>query len=344
MNDGDVAARTPVERFTQKIPGRPWCSDDLRFGVRIRPRETALRSAYIQPNFPWLTSYIALDLDREGAALIAEQLALPRPTITTVNPNSSHAHLLFELQWPVSIGNLKAASLLQAVREGLMFSFGADSRYRGTLTQNPISPRWITHESDIAYTLSGLAEALPAQCLRAARVWPKPGAGVPNPLDVASRNCDCFEYVRHFGYRLAGRCLSKSELYERIYALCHIQNGSYSPPLQASELGSIAKSVTGWCWRKRESLMRKRADGKNRGILQLPAGLSIEARQREGARFTHKIRREETADSIAQAFAKLGPSAPRAAIADMAEVNIRTVWRYLRKNSALASVPEGAFS
>jgi hypothetical protein len=341
-----IAVSAPVERFTQKIPDRPWCSDDpRRFGVRIRPREIALRSAYLQPNFPWFISYIPLDLDREGAALIAEQLALPRPTITTVNPDSSHAHLLFELRRPVSTANFKAASFLRTVRKALMLSFGADPGYTGLLTQNPISPRWLTQESDVAYTLSDLAEALPAESLRAAREWPKAGAGALNPLEVASRNLDCFEYVRHFGYRLVGQCSNEYELYERIFAICRKRNGSYSPPMTDSELRSTAKSITRWCWKRRGSLMRRRAGRRRRGVLQLPPGLSMEERQRKGAQFTHMIRRTNTGDRIDRALAELGPSAPGAAIAAMADVNIRTVRRYARKNSALVSdAPEGAFS
>jgi hypothetical protein len=235
----------------------------------------------LQPNVPWRTAYIPLDLDRQGAALIADQLGLPQPTITIVNPSSTHGHLLFELNRPVSSANNVAVRYLQAVRYGLFRAFGADSSYTGLLIQNPLCPRWLSLTSDIQYDLEDLDCALSPSFLIAER---GPYGARRRQPDVESRNCNCFEYVRHFGYRRVARCSSQSELFSHLLTLCAQRNTTYSPPLPAWELRAIAKSVAGWCWTRREKLKRQRSgDGRRRGILGLTGSLSLHERRRKGA-------------------------------------------------------------
>lgn len=41
-----------VENFYAKLPHKPYCSDDLGYGVIIRPKKTAILKQYIQYNPP----------------------------------------------------------------------------------------------------------------------------------------------------------------------------------------------------------------------------------------------------------------------------------------------------
>ena len=63
----------------------------------IRPKLTAIKYKYIQPNSPYYLHYIVLDLDYE--AVIAEifyNLLIPvLPNVLTEIPENGKAHLIF---------------------------------------------------------------------------------------------------------------------------------------------------------------------------------------------------------------------------------------------------------
>jgi hypothetical protein len=328
-----------LERFVAQVPKRPYCSDNPRLGVYFRPRTAALKLGYIQANPPWRMCYVPLDVDRKGAALLPEQLGLPAPTITTVNPDSTHAHFLFELAYPVwrthskSTGNPKSSALYQIVGKALALAYQADPSYVGQLTQNPVSPRWPNLQFDKTYTLTELADCLPEGFLKRASElsnrWPAPA----NLLDVASRNCDCFEFARHRAYRLTAKCASQAQLYDVVISLCREHNSMYPQPMRDYEVRAIAKSITRYCWKVRDSLMRPRRDGKRRGILQLSQELSLPERQRRGAESTNLRRRQTTSASIERALIALGPDSRINEIAKAAKVHPRTISRYRQQNA-----------
>ena len=85
------------DNFIENLPKKPYCSDDLSQGVLIRPKLTAIKYKYIQPNSPYYLHYIVLDLDYE--AVIAEifyNLLIPvLPNVLTENPENGKAHLIF---------------------------------------------------------------------------------------------------------------------------------------------------------------------------------------------------------------------------------------------------------
>jgi hypothetical protein len=326
----------PIERFRANAPTRPYCTDDLCRGVRVLPRGAALKTAYIQANLPWFRKYLPLDVDQKAAALLPDQLGLPPPTIITVNPDTTHAHFLFELAVPAWSGNPKSDAYFRIVRRALALAYGADLAYVGLLIQNPLSPRWRCREYDKVYTLTELAIELPADLLKIARELPIRRFASANPPDVTSRNCDCFEFVRHIGYRLTRECASPGELCDRVLAFCRERNSGYLPPMRESELRWIAKSVARWCWNRRESLIRRRRDGKRRGILELPQDLSLAERQRQGARFIHQQRGLKTSQRIEQVLKTVSYNAGITTIAKAANVSTRTVRRYLQKNALTA--------
>jgi hypothetical protein len=82
-----------LERFLEHLPTRPYCTDDLTTGLKIRPKATAARAAYIQPNGPGMLWWLIYDVDREAAALAWEMGDLPPPNHAAINPVNAHAHL-----------------------------------------------------------------------------------------------------------------------------------------------------------------------------------------------------------------------------------------------------------
>ncbi|MCE6002739.1 replication initiation protein, partial [Acinetobacter pittii] len=53
--------------FYAKLPHKPYCSDDLGYGVIIRPKKTAIQMPYIQHNQPCLVTSLVFDIDRPDA-------------------------------------------------------------------------------------------------------------------------------------------------------------------------------------------------------------------------------------------------------------------------------------
>ena len=88
------------DNFIENLLKKPYCSDDLSQGVLIRPKLTAIKYKYIQPNSPYYLHYIVLDLDYE--AVIAEifyNLLIPvLPNVLTENPENGKAHLILSLK------------------------------------------------------------------------------------------------------------------------------------------------------------------------------------------------------------------------------------------------------
>ena len=134
-------------------------------------------TSYIQPNAPSRIAYIALDVDRQGAAYVAEDAGLPWPTFTVINPKTTHAHLLYELSAPVYSGRSdKADRFLNAVRGGLTETLGADSAYRGPLVQNPLHYCWRKIVTEISSPWRISPQAYQPSCCDP-RGWPPCRAG-----------------------------------------------------------------------------------------------------------------------------------------------------------------------
>ncbi len=58
-----------LELFNDRLPHKPYFSDDLHFGVRIAGKERAILAKYIQFNQPHAMFWLGFDVDRVGAAI-----------------------------------------------------------------------------------------------------------------------------------------------------------------------------------------------------------------------------------------------------------------------------------
>jgi hypothetical protein len=341
-------ASAAIERFIDNLPRKPYCSEDpRRFGVRPLQRDIAARCPYIQPNAPSRITYIALDVDKQGAAFVADDAGLPWPTFAVINPKTTHAHLLYELSAPVYPGRSdKADRFLNAVRGGLTEALGADSAYRGLLVQNPLHCRWRQLRTENKFALEYLAAAIPTELLQAPKI-----ASMPRRLDVRGRNDDLFDTARYLAYREVRAARSQDELRDWVLYQCRAHNSVYSPPLSDSEVRATARSITKWVWRHRDSIGSRR----HRGVLGLePIGYeqgemrqgAVKIYQRAGATYSRARRTLTVNAAIKSAVEQLnreGTNVTVAAIARWAQVSRNSVYRYLREPRS-GGCPEGLFS
>lgn len=56
-----------LETFKNSLPQKPYCTDDLSFGLKIRPAETAIKKRYLQYNKPTDLRWFVYDVDRPTA-------------------------------------------------------------------------------------------------------------------------------------------------------------------------------------------------------------------------------------------------------------------------------------
>lgn len=247
MPQAPAGCQLALEIFEEKIPQKPYFTDDLNFGLNIRKKAEALKSRYVQANGPTHLYWLIFDLDRSGAALHWDHVDAPAPNITATNPDNGHAHLIYGLEVPVrtapdgkSSPLRYAASIESALREKL----GADPGYSGLICKNPLHPHWFVKVWEPhLYDLNWLHDYLDlSQFSDSRKRLPEYGLG---------RNCTLFERTRLWAYKAIrqgwpdyGQWLNAVEQRASGY------NVAFEQPLQAAEVRHTAKSIAKWVYRE----------------------------------------------------------------------------------------------
>lgn len=233
-------------------PYRPYCTNDLETGLKIRSLAQALERVYIQANPPHLRVWSLYDIDRPGAALAWEDANLPPPSWIAINGKNAHAHLVYGLSAPVLTASAEARQAplryLAAVEAAFRAKLGADGGYSGLITKNPRHPDWKTWRGpELGYELAYLAEFVDL-----ARYTPKQGTKL---ADIGlGRNCTVFDFCRLWAYRQVRQYKSQQGGYVHwlaaVYARCMARNADFATPMDSRETYQIAKSVANWTWNR----------------------------------------------------------------------------------------------
>ena len=233
--------------FFNNLAYKPYCADDLLYGLQIRPKKTAINMQYIQGNQPCMIHYFFFDIDRAEAVMAWYDANLPMPYWTAQTQKNGHAHICYKLEIPLCTSELasqKAISYAAKIQAGLANKLGADVGYSHLITKNPFHPDWrTTFWTERAYTLDYLADfvELPKKLSEKQEVS---GLG---------RNCTLFDTVRKWAYTAVRDYLHHhSSLTWEKAVLTHLEalNGEFQEPLPYSEIKATAKSIANYCWRK----------------------------------------------------------------------------------------------
>lgn len=247
QNMDNLQKNAQLTDFYQNLAYKPYCSEDLYYGLRVRPKDIAVLKPYIQGNQPSMMHYFFFDIDREEAVLAWFDANLPRPYWTAQTSKNGHAHICYKLQIPLctsELGSKKAISYAAKVQAGLASKLGADVGYSHLITKNPFSQEWrTTFWTDQAYTLDYLADfvELPKKLTKRQEAS---GLG---------RNCTLFDTTRKWAYTAVRDYLHHhSSLTWEKAVLAHLQalNGEFTEPLPYSELKATARSIANYCWKK----------------------------------------------------------------------------------------------
>lgn len=234
-----------LELFRDRLPRKPYHTENPHHGLRIRDVQRALSARYIQPNQPHRRYWLVYDVDRMTAALDWNDLGAPPPTIVAQNPENGHAHLIYGLDVPVRTApDAKTAPLryAAAVDCALRALLGADEDYAGLICKNPLHPHWrVTEWEYRLYELGDLDSWLDLS--------PYADRRKKLPAYGLGRNCNLFEHLRIWAYKAIRQgwpeqdrwfeaCLTKAEGY-------NIQQfaGTKAGKLPFNEVKATAKSV-----------------------------------------------------------------------------------------------------
>ena len=238
-----------LDLFESRLPSRPYCTDDLTHGLRIRDPRRAVRKRYIQANPPWLRSWLLFDLDRPGAAMAWDDANLPEPAWTAQNPENGHAHIAWGLDAPVLLGQhdrSRPMRYLAAVESAMRAKMEADPGYSGLVTKNPRHEGWRVLWGRSLYDLGDLAEWLDLPKHAPKRRPERVGIG---------RNVATFDFLRHQAYRevrgwkrAGGQGVYPQWLSHLYTSALDYTHAEHAQPLDYREAHWIAKSVAHWVW------------------------------------------------------------------------------------------------
>jgi len=232
--------------FNERLPHKPYFSDDLHFGVRIAGKERAILARYIQFNQPHAMFWLGFDVDRIGAAIDWSDRNAPAPTLTITNPENGHAHLLYALKTSIRTapnGKIKALRYAAAVENALRKKLGADTGYSGLICKNPNHDHWkIAVWQPELYTLDWLADFLDLNAANDKEIDVDYGLG---------RNCTLFEKTRKWAYRAIRQGWPEYDRWlKACYERANAYNLQFTVPLDDNEVGGIAKSISKWTHNK----------------------------------------------------------------------------------------------
>lgn len=241
-----------LEQFTGNLPNKPYCTDDLRLGLQIRPKTLALLKRYIQPNHPYYTHFFVFDLDYPTAYidLFYSMVGVPMPNWIVENTENGHAHYIYKLYTPIyhtDASNDKPIKYGNAVYLALREALNADINYSGLIAKNAVHKHWRTHVlREQPYTLDQLSERLDLttrQINKEIKVDEAVGLG---------RNCCVFHTVRHWAYVEVRQYRAKTfnQWLEAVIAQCCSVNAQFPVPMQYNEVKGIAKSIARWVWKR----------------------------------------------------------------------------------------------
>ena len=163
MDRGNMDA---LELFKARLPLKPYCTEDLDCGLKIRPAKSATQFPYIQPNTPTTIGWLVFDMDHDypySSMLRYFDVNFPDATIIAKNQDNGHCHVFYAIATPVfaSPGHLGPLKFLAAIQEAIRIKLDADAGYCGLIAKNPLHSRWhiLTHSAAV-YDLAYLADWL----------------------------------------------------------------------------------------------------------------------------------------------------------------------------------------
>ena len=240
-----MAAVVQLKQFKDRLPKKPYYTDDLSSGLRIADVARAIEARFIQPNPPNWRYYFIFDVDRPGAAIDWYDLRVPPPTFTIANPWNGHAHLAYGVASSIitaPYGNDAPLRYAAAIEAKLRDNLDADIGYSGLVCKNPLHGHWrVTVWETELYTLDWLADYLDLSKYSDRRKnLPPYGLG---------RNHTLFTRTRRWSYKSIRQGWPALERWMIAVLDRATAYNNFEQALPFNEVKATAKSVASWTHR-----------------------------------------------------------------------------------------------
>ena len=240
-----LSNRAQLELFRERLPRKPYHTDELTTGLSIADVSRALGARYIQPNGPTHRHWIVFDVDQPAATLSWDDVGAPAPNITVTNRANGHAHLIYGLETPIRTapdGNVAPLRYAAAIEAALREKLGADRGYSGLICKNPLHTHWLVQVWEpYSYDLNWLADYLDLSPYNGRKQLPAYGLG---------RNCTLFEKTRQWAYKAIRQGWPGYEAWlAAVIERAVGYNVQFDQPLPVNEVRHTAKSIARWTHR-----------------------------------------------------------------------------------------------
>lgn len=243
-----------IDFFKNQIPNKPYCTNNLDYGLSIRNKAKALEMLYLQANQPAIQTCLLFDLDKKNSFYTFEKVGLPIPHFITKTPKTGRCHYGYMLKAGVcktQQARLKPLKYAAAVEMAMAKKLKADLGFAGLITKNPLNDHWSPFWSGAdLYDLDYLADFVD---LEKPQIQQKKSEAYG-----LGRNVNLFEDLRQYAYRtvLNFKKISTFEKFENelllkaqgLNTFCNPQN-----PLQYKEIKATVRSVARWTWKNFDS-------------------------------------------------------------------------------------------
>jgi hypothetical protein len=311
------------EHFLNNLPNKPYCTNDLTYGLKVRPKATAIKTKYIQPNHPdWLTCLV-FDLDQNAYNTLEDIQA--KPNIAVFNPISpDRGHFIYLLSQPINTGKngrYKPIKYASAIKSALAHQLKSDPYYTGLITKNPTHSEHLTYSINRhLWDLDHLADYLDLSQKQPQRV-----------ISEESRHCTMFDLLRFKAYAIVEQYRQSGafDLFTRTLTAYAEEKNHFDnlPPLPYSSIKATVKSVSKWTWSNYTGDHKKRGRDKDKTAMLS----DLKDRQAYSAIITNKQRVQTTESKIKTAVRRLlakGEKITVRAVAEQAGLHRNTVSQY----------------
>jgi hypothetical protein len=237
-----------LQKFSEYLPEKPYCADDLKHGLKVRPKSQAEKCCYIQYNPITKAHWLVFDIDTDEISandLWSKGLKnIPTPNMSVENQHNFRRHEFYLIDpavYKLQQAREKPLKLAASVDRGLTILLNADPSYSKLIAKNPLSDHFevtVWHEKE--YGLLELLEYIPKNILKT-RIKPKDEVGL-------GRNCTIFDKSRQFAYQTWRKqgFSDDNSLFNKVYQFSMNLNSEFLAPLGGTEVKSITKSICRW--------------------------------------------------------------------------------------------------
>lgn len=238
-----------------RLPEKPYCSNNLSEGLKIRTKPHAIKHSYIQHNKISEVQALVFDIDYGFRVDMFEDLGLPLPSIITQNKTSKEkAHVIYLLEQPVYTtknSSVKALRYASVIEDTYATKLNSDLAYTGLITKNPMSSEWNVLEQNKlkVFSLGELADYIDIE--------EKKPKQKNKEIRSLGRNVEIFDRTRFWAYSWVNEYRACKTIENWIKAVEEQAKkyNTFIDPLQEKEVIQISKSIAKWTWLKFKGVM-----------------------------------------------------------------------------------------